>query len=185
LACGRRDDVLGWRVRGRHVVAEMSIVLGIDIGVTGALAAIDNRGSASVADLPTVEVAGKRTVKRAISGRGLLDLLRHYVPPGEPCLAVIEDIRGGFGPGGHASLASVMHSRGVVEAVLSIARADVLIVQPQVWQRAIGMTGGDKAASRQLAMQKHPLLSSMLSRVKDHNRADALHLAEYGARSCR
>jgi hypothetical protein len=165
------------------VVAEV-ICIGIDIGVTGALAAIDSRGTAQVADIPVVEVAGKRTVKRAISGRGLLGLIRHYVPPGEPFLAVIEDIRGGFGPGGPASLASVMHSRGVVEAVLSIARAtDVLIVQPQVWQRAIGMPGGDKTASLRIARERHPGLAHMLSRAKDHNRADALHLAGYGARA--
>ena len=65
------------------------IVIGIDIGVTGALTAVDSRGSCQIRDLPTQEVetkakAGTRAmVKRRLCPVGLMRLLREFVPAGE------------------------------------------------------------------------------------------------------
>lgn len=160
------------------------IVLGIDIGVTGALAAVDARGTCSVADLPTLEIPGKRMVRRRIDARGLMTLVRQFVPPGEAALALIEDVH--TMPGrinSPQSQGSLMHSRGVVETVLELARLDVRAVQPVAWKRWYGLIGSKKADSIDKARALYPLAGPHLKRQKDHNRADSLLLAHYGIRT--
>lgn len=156
------------------------IVLAIDIGVTGAMAAVDSHGSAVVHDLPTIAVEGKRLVRRRLDARGLMLLVRQVVAPGESAIAVIEDVHMRPGNGG-AATASLMHSRGIVEAVLEIARLQVHAVQPSAWKRHHGLIGSAKAASIDKARALYPLLAGpMLKRQRDHNRAEALLIAAFG-----
>lgn len=160
------------------------IVIGVDIGLTGALAANDSRGSLTVEDIPTIEQAhgGKR-----ICGRGLILLIRQFVPPGESAVVVIEDVRPrAGGNGGRAgtnsmhSQGSMMRSRGIVEAVVDVARLDLKVVQPQTWKRHFGLIGKDKADSRAIAQSLFPVQAGMFKRVKDHNRAEAALIAHFG-----
>jgi len=159
------------------------IVLGIDIGITGALAATDSRGSCQVDDLPTVEIPGGRMVRRRIDARGLMDLIRQFVPPGEAALALIEDVH--TMPGRFNSpqtQGSLMHSRGVVETVLELARIQVKAVQPGTWKAFYGLIGSEKSDAIDKARALFPIVDGQLKRQKDHNRADALLLAHYGQR---
>lgn len=159
----------------------MIVVLGIDIGVTGAMAAIDSRGACSVVDLPTITVPGKRMVRRRLDARGFMDMVRQLVPAGEVALAIIEDVH--TMPGARnspQSQGSLMHSRGVVETVLELARLDVRAVQPATWKRWHGLIGKNKAAGIEKARALYPLAEPHLKRQKDHNRADSLLLAHYG-----
>lgn len=172
------------------------IVLGIDIGLTGAVAAVDSRGTAAVRDLPLVPDGKPRKVVRAgkasttqpmrLDGRGLLLVLREFVPIGEAALIVFEDVRprpdgnaGGHGNTMH-SQGSLMRSRGIVESVADITRLEVRVVQPQTWKRHFGLIGKPKGASADTARGLFPLLTAELKRVKDHNRAEALLLAQWG-----
>lgn len=158
------------------------ITIGIDIGLTGALAAVDARGTAQVRDIPTVE-DGKG---RRIDGRALLLTLREFVPIGEPALILFEDVRarpaGNAGAHGNTmhSQGSMMRSRGIVEAVLDITRLERKVVQPQTWKRHYGLLKTEKGASLDRARTLFPAIAHDLKRVKDHNRAEALLIAQYG-----
>lgn len=152
------------------------IVLGIDIGLTGAIAAIDHV-SAAVEDMPTQPLPGDRQVKREVDPRALMLLVRQLVRPGVEALAVMEDVHAGVGMG-TTGPASLMDSKGCIRAVLSIARIDVRTVQPRVWKRAYGLTS-DKGGSLVEARRMFPLLSDALKRKRDHNRAEALLIAAY------
>lgn len=164
----------------------MTIAIGIDIGLSGALAAVDSRGTCQVEDLPIVD--GR------IHGRRFLDLLRRYVPPGEGAIVVLEDVharpqtnRGERGCTMH-SQGSLMRSRGICEAVLDIAgRMEVRWVQPQTWKRfyALRFPKGTKDSARKAAsLDKARLLypsiaDSSLRLAKHHNRGEALLMAHY------
>lgn len=155
------------------------IILGIDIGVTGAVAAVDSRGSCQVRDLPTVEIAGNRVVRRKIDVRGLLQIVREFVPPGEKAIALYEDVHAGMGRGA-AARSSLDLNRGRVEAVLELARLDVRAVQPQTWKRYFGLIGKEKGDAREIAARLYPDAAQQFKRAKDHNRADAVLIANYG-----
>ncbi len=157
------------------------ITIGIDIGLTGAVAAVDGRGTAAVRDLPTTP-DGKG---RRIDGRGLLLLIREFVPIGEAALLIFEDVRarpaGNGGSHGNSmhSQGSLMRSRGIVEGVADITRLQVQVVQPQTWKRHFGLLKQPKEASAAAARERFPLVVDQLKRVKDHNRAEALLIAAY------
>lgn len=159
------------------------IVIGIDIGLTGALAAVDARGSCAVEDIPTVADGEKG---RRIDGRALIHLLRQFVPAGERAVCVIEDVRprpmGNGNRQGNTihSQGSLMRSRGIVEAVTDVARIDVHAVQPQTWKRHYGLIGKEKADARDIAARLFPLQAEAFRRVKDHNRAEAALIAQFG-----
>jgi hypothetical protein len=157
------------------------ITLGIDIGLTGAIAAIGS-GHAAVHDLPTVP-DGKG---RRLCGRGLILLIRELVPADGVAVVLIEDVRprpmGNAGAHGNTmhSQGSLMRSRGIVEAACDIARLGVTVVQPQTWKRFYGLIGKGKGDSADTARKLYPGCVDHLKRVKDHNRSEALLIAHYG-----
>ena len=161
------------------------IVLAIDIGLTGALAAVDNRGTARVRDLPLTadgepvkrkaNVKGEKptiTQPMRIDGRALLYAMREFVPAGESAIVVIEDVKprpmGNGGAHGNTmhSQGSLMRSRGIVEAVVDISRLTLHAVQPQAWQKHFALNVLKRAADEKPA--------EFVSRKKAHARGLAI-----------
>jgi hypothetical protein len=169
--------------------------ISIDVGLTGAMACTDHAGRTTVADLPVKMVEGEKR----LDGRALLDTLHRWVPVGDACVLVVEDIRPRPKGNGDAhgntmhSQGSIMRSRGAIEAAADIAGFGITWVQPQRWKKHFGLTqkkvDGEtpsqasaraKEASRQLALKMMPHMAGALTRKGDHNRAEALLLARWG-----
>ena len=51
------------------------LVVGIDPGVTGAIACVDSHGTCAVEDLPVIEMGGAGRTQRKLCGRGLAELV--------------------------------------------------------------------------------------------------------------
>ena len=159
----------------------MSVFIGIDIGLEGAMAAVDSRGSCQIADLPVI-ADGK---SNRLDGRGLILLLRQFVPVGVHCVVAFEDVRarpaGNGGSHGNSmhSQGSLMHSRGIVEAVLDIARVERKVVQPQTWKKHFGLIKKSKDDARLKALELYPLQAHELRLKKHHNRGDACLIATF------
>jgi hypothetical protein len=158
-----------------------TVTIAIDIGLTGSVAAVDWQGRAEVHDMPTVAVrsAQHRTVKRRIDPTALRVLLFRLAPAVESAEVVFEDIHAGTGPGS-AARASLMHSRGVIEAVAELAGMEWHAVTPANWKRHYGLINAQKDASRVEALKLFPQCADSLKRKKDHNRAEGLLIARYG-----
>lgn len=155
------------------------IVVGIDLGLTGAVAAIGGPTAGEIRDLPRAELAGQPLV----DVRALREILRNLVPASEVGLVAIEDVRVRSAMSGrdtaHSSETKLMRMRGHVEAVALLLGLRLEIVQPQTWKRSLGLLKAEKGASLELARKLHPWAATDLQRVKDHNRAEALLLAHY------
>lgn len=158
------------------------ITIGIDIGLTGAITAIDHNGEASMRDLPVYEEGGSK----CIDALALAALLRELVPADRAVMAVIEDIRvramSGH-PMAHSTENSLAVSRGIVQATLRMARFPCKAVQPPTWKRFYGLIGADKDDALSMARKLYPDLGPMLSRKKDHNRAESLLIAHFAMRT--
>ena len=155
------------------------ILYGIDPGVTGAIAAFVNGRLHGVRDLPTRN-EGNGTVKRRIDSAGMASILREWRrqlgPDAE--LAVIERVASMPGQG-VSSVFSLGHTAGAIEGVLLAMGCPVEFVAPASWKRALGL-GRDKADSRAKASLMFPEHAGLWTKVKDHNRAEAVMLAHYG-----
>lgn len=151
------------------------LVVGIDPGLSGALAVLDSQGTVfAVEDLPTL-YRGKGRVKHELDPAGLAHLLRPYAA--ELRLAVVEQVASRPGQG-VASVFSLGHSYGAIVGTLAALVIPVRLVLPATWKAAVGLPAkAEKDASRALAARLFP--GEPLHRVKDHNRAEALLLARY------
>lgn len=156
------------------------ITIGIDPGLTGAVAFVDSRGTHAFEDMPTVSLPGNPYVKRRVDARRLGELLRQHCPVGEPVRAMVEAVRTMGGQNNAVQTqGSLMRSLGAIEAVLEVLRIEFESVEPQRWKGFYAI-GADKAEALDVARRLYP--SAALKRKADHNKAEALLIAHYAQR---
>ncbi len=154
------------------------IVLGIDIGVNGAVAPIYADGSFAgvLHDMPTLAdgPAGRRNVNAA--------LLAEIIAKSHATHAFVEFV--GARPGeGAVGAFSFGRSRGVVEGVLAALGVPVTFITSPTWKRAVGIApgkNGAKDAARSEAIRRWPEHARLFARVKDDGRAEAALIAVAG-----
>lgn len=147
------------------------MICGIDPGASGALALLSDAGALlEVADVPTVEVGGKKR----ISAPMLAALIRSWGPG----RAMVEAV--GAMPGqGLSSTFQFGYSAGILEGALAMAGVPVSFVRPADWKRTMRVTA-DKGSSRLMAQRLWPDHAGHFARVKDDGRAEAALIALYG-----
>lgn len=153
------------------------IAIGIDPGVTGAIAFVDDRGSSVIEDLPTLKLAGDGRIGRRIDGAALAKIIRANCPIGIAAHALVEGQRAMGGKNNAVQIHfSLGRTVGSIEAVLEVLRIPHDAIDPQRWKGFYGL-GDVKRDSIQKAAQLYPL--SFLKAAKDHNKAEALLIAHY------
>lgn len=148
-------------------------VIGIDPGLSGAIARPMDDGSVDVWDLPVVEVRGRRR----LNPHALVDLIVHAGPVD---MVVVEQVQGVQGSGATGAF-TFGYGAGLIEGALVALQRPVTFVRPQRWTSDLGV-GRDKGAHRIAAAGIYPGSASMFARVKDDGRADAALLAHWFTR---
>jgi hypothetical protein len=159
---------------------------GIDPGITGAIGVYDTEtGEVSVYDMPVLDVGvtkkGKASHRYEINEDELFSLLlglrldfvcveRVHARPltGKPDGKVNASA---------VSMGRMCESFGIIRGILGALKVRRQFVEPQVWKRKMSLINRGKDDSRLMAIHRFP--TADLGRKKDHNRAEALLLAEY------
>lgn len=163
----------------------MSWYVGIDPGVTGAIALL-GPGYADVWDTPYAggDYLGPEMRGLLAAAQGLTGIVPDGAPP-IPLLVSIERVQIFHGTKGspHASLKQG-RGIGLWEGIVVGLGLPYELVEPRRWRATVGVPPkADKNASRMIAMRLFPQLAPQLQRVKDDGRADALLIAEAARRS--
>lgn len=157
------------------------ITFGIDCGLTGAIAALDQRtGEVRVEDLP-VMIHG---AAKWIDAEEMLRIVRE-LREGRPARAVVEQVHA-MPKLGVVAANSKGLTMGSLLAALQIAGVSIEFVAPTTWKRDLGLLA-PKASDRE---KKHASLckarllfpTAELTRAKDHGRAEALLIAHWAVR---
>jgi hypothetical protein len=149
------------------------MLVGIDPGLTGAVAVLKSDGAAEVYDTPTLTLKVSRGTKQVYDVPGMCTLLQRYAGAG--LHVVIEEAQAMPGQGVR-SMFSCGLGMGAWLGLLAALALPYTSVRPGVWKKALGLGGGqDKEASRHRAHQLFP--GADLRRKRDHGRAEALLLA--------
>jgi len=160
------------------------IILGIDPGLTGAIAALDHNGQfLGVADIPTcmIDGADNATIKREVDVRALWALMRKMIPGGESVICAMEHISSlGSAVKGDQAKASLAATKASIAAVLTLQRLPIHRVTPQKWKRFYGLDS-DKDRCLEVARQLYPFPA--FARKKDHNRAESVLIARWALRN--
>lgn len=163
----------------------MSCHIGIDPGFTGAWAQLGGYFSGSdgsfVADLETL---GEKAQKRL----DVTALFHRMTRQERPGLVVAIERAHTMPKQGIASQGRYMAAYGALVAAADLANAKILLPTAGQWKRSMGLiskgltTAEKKEAAREMAIRLFPELRDQLTRKKDHNRAEALLLAEWARR---
>jgi crossover junction endodeoxyribonuclease RuvC len=163
--------------------------LGVDPGIAGAAALITKRGGSfhvEVRDIPIHRLGNNN----AIDGRAwkaIVQLLKPDVAYFELTWAIPTRARRGENMKGQGVVAAgrTQRAHGVLEGILEceLEPGNMIYTIPASWKRRFGLIGGEenKPSSTALALSFFPEAAPRLQRVKDHNRAEAILLAVYGA----
>lgn len=147
------------------------IVIGIDPGLSGAIALLSNGVFQGVEDMPTVPKGTGR--KQQVNAAALAELLRDY----DAGVIYVERVSA-MPKQGVSSTFAFGESFGVIRGVASALCMSLEFVTPQVWKRRFRLVGADKDLARTKASELHP--TAPLARKKDIGRADAILIARYG-----
>lgn len=152
------------------------LVIGIDPGLTGAIAWI-LPAETHVDDMPTMPAGVLGTVKNQVNPAALAKMLRDITHGHDrnDVMVVTEKIDGYID--NKAAIFSMGNSFGCVRGVVAALGLPLEIVRPQDWKKHYGLKK-EKELARQRAIELYP--DQPLTRVADHNRAEALLLARYG-----
>jgi crossover junction endodeoxyribonuclease RuvC len=145
------------------------IFIGVDVGMSGAIAGVDHTGEFVFAEEMPVFAEGKTTAVDAVAVSQLLS-------DKGPLLAAVEKV-GAMPNQGVVSMFNFGKSYGTVLGVLGAMQIPITDVTPQLWKKHYGLIGKDKDAGRGVAIKLFPKAS--LARKKDHGKADALLIARW------
>jgi crossover junction endodeoxyribonuclease RuvC len=151
-------------------------VLGIDVGLNGALALVADGDLLEVHDMPTLSLERNNKTKRMVNAQALSLIIRGAKADG----AYLERLNAMPGQG-VTSMFSMGQSLGVVLGVLAACDVPTTTIPPRTWQKALDVPQG-KDGSRYRAAQLFPENAEMFKRVKDDGRSDAALIAAYGAK---
>lgn len=161
----------------------MTTWIGIDPGLSGAVARVTDAGQADVFDVPTVAIKRGKSTKRMYEGARIAEQVAAWAP--RPTTAFIEDVHAMPGQGS-VSMFTFGYGYGMWVGVLYGLGVPFERVTPMRWKAEMldGLPKG-KDASRVKAMELFPQLASQLSLKKHEGRAEALLIAEWGRRHSR
>jgi hypothetical protein len=152
------------------------LCVGIDPGMSGAVVFLFEDGGISMYDMP-VQKIGKRTMYvipsmvhlfKSVGGNVVVGLEKVHAMPKQ----------------GVVSMWSMGFGSGLWEGILSALDIPYVLIAPQKWKKVLlSDMPKDKAASIVVARKLFP--KETFPRKKDHNRADALLIAEYVRRTQR
>ena len=152
-------------------------IIGIDPGITGAIAVIDVDACVVVEDMPIMtKVSGKGN---QINSNELYAKLHNLVTAFDVDSVYVERVNAMPGQG-VSSVFSFGKSAGIIEGVLASLGVKVFFPTPQKWKKNAGLIGKEKDAARTLAITQFPEIADRLTRKKDGGRADAILIARYG-----
>jgi len=156
------------------------IFCGIDPGIQGAIAFIYDDGTIDLEDMPISSLQKKTgTGKRwETDGHKLADLFRRN----ERMAVFVERVHSMPGDGRPAAF-SFGRSYGTILGVLGALKIRPELISPQVWKKQFGLIKKTKEGSRLKALEIYPQCGTGLQRKKDHGRAEALLIAEYGRKN--
>ena len=152
------------------------IIIGIDPGISGAVAWWRDGSVSKVEDLPMIEVAVGKGKRKQLQPSLLANML--YDGP-EIARIYLEHVQSMHGEGAVGAF-SFGRGFGQIEGVIACMQTPYVLVRPAKWKAALGVPA-DKGGARALACRRCPDLAPQFARVKDDGRAEATLIALYGA----
>ena len=152
------------------------IVVGIDPGLSGAIAILENNKVLNIFDIPVMS-EGKKN-KRQLNSALLVNLLKENINKEEEVAVVVEQVNAMPGQG-VTSMFNFGQTFGALKGICAALELPIFFVRPSKWKKHFELINSSKDASRTKAIEMYPKLSNQLSKKKDVNKSDAILIARF------
>ena len=153
-------------------------IFGIDPGIAGAIAVLDDKKIVDVKDLPTMS-EGKKN-KRQVNGHQMFNELSLRIKQykTENINVVVEQVSAMPGQG-VTSMFNFGQSFGVIKGICAAMQLPIFFVRPVKWKKHFELINSSKDASRTKVIEMYPSFAEKLSKKKDVNKSDAILIARF------
>ncbi len=154
------------------------LIIGIDPGISGAICFFENGEVLDVIDMPTM-ADGKKN-KRQVNGRQIYNEISSRIKNYSltNIRVVVEQVSAMPGQG-VTSMFNFGQSFGAIKGICAAMQLPIFFVRPAKWKKYFDLIKSQKDASRTKAIEIFPKISTILSKKKDSNKADAILIASF------
>jgi crossover junction endodeoxyribonuclease RuvC len=151
-------------------------IIGIDPGLSGAIAVLENNKVLNIFDMPVMS-EGKKN-KRQLNSALLVSLLKENIDQSEEVSIVVEQVNAMPGQG-VTSMFNFGQTFGAIKGVCAALELPIFFVRPSKWKKYFELINSSKDSSRTKAIEMYPMLSKQLAKKKDVNKSDAILIARF------
>jgi len=151
-------------------------IIGIDPGLSGEIAVLENNKVLNIFDI-LVMSEGKKN-KRQLNSALLVNLLKENINKEEEVAVVVEQVNAMPGQG-VTSMFNFGQTFGALKGICAALELPIFFVRPSKWKKHFELINSSKDASRTKAIEMYPKLSNQLSKKKDVNKSDAILIARF------
>ncbi len=154
------------------------IIIGIDPGLNGAIAVLENNKVLNIFDVPVMP-EGKKN-KRQINSAQLVKMLEEIIKnlDKNEVTVVVENVSAMPGQG-VTSMFNFGQTFGAIKGICAALSLPIFFVRPAKWKKHFDLINSSKDASRTKAIELYPTISDKLSKKKDVNKSDAILIARF------
>ena len=151
-------------------------IIGIDPGLSGGIAVLDDFKIYDIFDMPIMS-EGKKN-KNQLNSAQLVNIINEHVLKNEDTFVIVEQVSAMPGQG-VTSMFNFGQSFGILKGICSAMQLPMYFVRPAKCKKYFNLIKTEKEASRTKAIEIFPQISSKLSKKKDNNKADAILIASF------
>jgi len=156
-------------------------IIGIDPGLSGGIAILDDLKIFDIYDMPIMS-EGKKN-KNQLNSAQLVNIIRKNLIPDGDTFLIVEQVSAMPGQG-VTSMFNFGQTFGSIKGICAALNLPIFFVRPAKWKKHFDLINSSKDASRTKVIEMYPSISPRLSKKKDVNKADAILIARY-FRDCR
>ena len=152
------------------------IIIGIDPGLSGGIAVLDNNKVLDLFDRP-VMADGKKN-KKQLNSALLAKLIKESISNTSESAVIVEQVNAMPGQG-VTSMFNFGQTFGAIKGICATLELPIFFVRPSKWKKHFELINSSKDASRTKAIEMYPHLAEKLSKKKDVNKSDAILIARF------
>ena len=156
-------------------------IIGIDPGLSGGIAILDDLKIFDINDMPIMS-EGKKN-KNQLNSAQLVNIIKKNIISNGDTFLIVEQVSAMPGQG-VTSMFNFGQTFGSIKGICAALNLPIFFVRPAKWKKHFDLINSSKDASRTKVIEMYPSISPRLSKKKDVNKADAILIARY-FRDCR
>ena len=150
-------------------------IIGIDPGLSGGIAILDDLKIFDLFDMP-IMAEGKKN-KNQLNSAQLVNIIKKNIISGSTSV-IVEQV--GAMPGqGVTSMFNFGQTFGSIKGICAALNLPIFFVRPAKWKKHFELINSSKDSSRTKVIEMYPSLSNQLSKKKDVNKSDAILIARF------